>query len=205
MNTRIRMAVLRFAAVALVLGAWVGTAGAEERLALEQRLVLADADGKTVTSDDFQGKWLLVYFGYIHCADQCPTALSAMIEALDQIGPAAQHIQPLFVTVDPERDRGPALREFVAAFDKRLVGLTGAPEQLAAAARALGVKYEKVLGGSGDYAIDHSATLSVIGPDRRQAVTFAMAEPYAIAAKLVGLLERGGVALGNVNNLRAYR
>jgi cytochrome oxidase Cu insertion factor (SCO1/SenC/PrrC family) len=205
MNTRIRMAVLRFAAVALVLGAWVGTAGAEERLALEQRLVLADADGKTVTSDDFQGKWLLVYFGYIHCADQCPTALSAMIEALDQIGPAAQHIQPLFVTVDPERDRGPALRDFVAAFDNRLVGLTGTPEQLAATARALGVKYEKVLAGSGDYAIDHSATLSVIGPDRREAVTFAMAEPYAIAAKLVGLLERGGVALGNVNNLRAYR
>jgi protein SCO1/2 len=205
MNTRIRMAVLRFAAVALVLGAWVGTAGAEERLALEQRLVLADADGKTVTSDDFQGKWLLVYFGYIHCADQCPTALSAMIEALDQIGPAAQHIQPLFVTVDPERDRGPALRDFVAAFDNRLVGLTGTPEQLAATARALGVKYEKVLAGSGDYAIDHSATLSVIGPDRREAVTFAMAEPYAIAAKLVGLLERGGVALGNLNNLRAYR
>jgi cytochrome oxidase Cu insertion factor (SCO1/SenC/PrrC family) len=205
MNTRIPMATLRFAAVALVLGAWLGTAGAEERLALDQPLVLADTDGKAFTSDDFPGKWLLVYFGYIHCADQCPTALSAMIEALDQIGPAAQHIQPLFVTVDPERDRGPALRDFVAAFDNRLVGLTGTPEQLAAAARALGVKYEKVLAGGGDYAIDHSATLSVIGPDRREAVTFAMTEPYAIAAKLVGLLERGGVALGNVNNLRAYR
>lgn len=205
MNTRIRMPVLRFAAVAVVLGAWLSTAGAEERLALEQRLVLADADGKTVTSDDFAGKWLLVYFGYIHCADQCPTALSAMVEALDEIGPAAQHVQPLFVTVDPERDRGPALRDFVAAFDKRLVGLTGSPEQLAAATRALGVKYEKVLTGAGDYAIDHSATLSVIAPDRREAVTFAMAEPYAIAAKLVALLERGGVALGNVNNLRAYR
>jgi cytochrome oxidase Cu insertion factor (SCO1/SenC/PrrC family) len=205
MNTRIPMATLRFAAVALVLGAWLGTAGAEERLALEQRLVLADADGKTVALDDFVGKWLLVYFGYIHCADQCPTALSAIVEALDEIGPAAQHIQPVFVTVDPERDRGPALRDFAAAFDKRLVGLTGTPEQLAAAARALGVQYEKVLAGSGDYAIDHSATLSVIGPDRREAVTFAMAEPYAIAAKLVALLERGGVALGNVNNLRAYR
>jgi protein SCO1/2 len=205
MNTRVAMAALRFAAVALVLGAWPGTPAAEERLRLEQPLGLADADGKTVTSDDFAGKWLLIYFGYIHCADQCPTALSAIIEALDQIGPAAEHIQPLFVTVDPERDRGPALREFVAAFDKRLVGLTGTPEQLAAAARALGVKYEKVLAGGGDYAIDHSATLSVIGPDRREAVTFAMAEPYAIAAKLVALLERGGVALGDVNNLRAYR
>ena len=72
MNTRIRMAVLRLAAVALVLGAWLGTAGAEERLAVEQRLVLADADGKTVTLDDFAGKWLLVYFGYIHCAGPMP-------------------------------------------------------------------------------------------------------------------------------------
>jgi protein SCO1/2 len=167
--------------------------------------VLADADGKTVASDDFPGKWLLIYFGYIHCADQCPTAISAMIDALSEIGPAAEHIQPLFVTVDPERDRGAALRDFTAAFDKRLIGLTGSPEQIAAAAEALGIEYRKVLSGNEDYVIDHSSVLSLIGPDRQEAVTFAFAEPYMIAAKLVELLERGGVALGNVNNLRAYR
>lgn len=167
--------------------------------------MLSDADGKTVTTNDFAGKWLLIYFSYSHCADQCPTALSAIVEALDEIGPAAGHIQPIFITVDPERDRGPALRDFTAAFDKRLVGLTGTPEQIAAAAQALGVRYEKVLEGSDDYVVDHSTTLSVIGPDRRDALTFAMAEPYAIAAKLIGLLERGGVALGSVNNLGAYR
>lgn len=177
----------------------------ERRLALDHRLALTDADGTTVTTDDFTGKWLLVYFGYSHCADQCPTALSAMVDALDQIGPAANKIQPLFVTVDPERDRGPALRAFVAAFDRRLVGLTGTQEQIAAAAKALGVSYEKVRDGNDDYVIDHSTTLSVIGPDRREALTFAMGEPYAIAAKLIQLLERGGVALGNVNNLGAYR
>src|SRR5207302_10351490 len=130
---------------------------------------------------------------------------SAMVEALDEIGPAAQHIQPLFITVDPERDRGPALREFVAAFDKRIVGLAGSQEQLASAAKALGVRYEKILEGGGAYVIDRSATLSLVGPDRREVLTFSMAEPYAIAAKLVALLERAGAPLGNVNNLRAYR
>ena len=128
-----------------------------------------------------------------------------MIEALAEIGPAAEHIQPLFVTVDPERDRGAALRDFTAAFDKRLIGLTGSSEQIAAAAEALGIEYRKVLSGDEDYVIDHSSVLSLIGPDRHEAVTFALAEPYMIAAKLVELLERGGVALGNVNNLRAYR
>jgi protein SCO1/2 len=192
--------------LALLISGLLPTARAEERwIALDRPLVLADADGKTVTSDGFPGQWLLVYFGYTHCADQCPTALSAIVEALDEIGPAAAHIQPLFVTVDPERDHGDALRDFAAAFDQRLIGLTGSPEQIATAAQALSIEYQKVLSGSEDYVIDHSATLSLIGPDRREAVTFAVAEPYRIAAKLIEVLARGGVALGDVNNLRAYR
>jgi protein SCO1/2 len=192
--------------LALLISGLLSTARAEERrIALDRPLVLADGDGKTVTSDGFPGQWLLVYFGYTHCADQCPTALSAMVEALDEIGPAAAHIRPLFVTVDPERDHGPALRDFTAAFDRRLIGLTGSPEQVAAAAQALGIEYQKVLAGSDDYVIDHSATLSLIGPDRREVVTFAVAEPYRIAARLIEVLAKGGVALGDVNNLRAYR
>jgi cytochrome oxidase Cu insertion factor (SCO1/SenC/PrrC family) len=101
---------LRSAALLFVLlAAFITAAQAQEkRIVLEHPLVLADADGKTVTSDDFPEKFLLVYFGYTHCADQCPTALSAMVEALAEIGPAADYIQPLFVTVDPERDRGAA-------------------------------------------------------------------------------------------------
>jgi protein SCO1/2 len=191
---------------AAILGGLFATAwAAERRIALDRPLVLADAEGKTVTSDGFPGQWLLVYFGYTHCADQCPTALSAMVEALDEIGPAAAQIQPLFVTVDPERDHGPTLRDFTAAFDRRLIGLTGSPEQVAAAAQALGIEYRKVLEGSNDYVIDHSATLSLIGPDRREAVTFAVAEPYRIAARLIEALAASGVALGDVNNLRAYR
>lgn len=184
----------------------VTTVRAEERrIALERPLVLADADGKTVTSDEFPGKFLLIYFGYTHCADQCPTAISAMIEALNEIGPGADYIQPLFVTIDPERDHGAVLKEFTAAFDKHLIGLTGSPGQIAAAAEALGIEYKKVFAGNDDYVIDHNSLLSLIGPHRREAITFAFPEPYMIAAKLVTELERHGVALRNVNNLGAYR
>lgn len=184
---------------------FAGAAAAETRVALDHPFILEDAGGKTVTGDDFAGRWLLIYFGYTHCADQCPTALSAMLEALNQIGPAAQQIQPLFVTVDPERDRGRSLRAFTAAFDPRIVGLTGSDEQIADAARMFGIEYSKVRSGGDDYVIDHSTVLSLVAPDRRQAVTFAFAEPYLIAAKLLAELQRGGAALGAVNNLGAYR
>ena len=197
--------VLAFVA-ALAFGAAAGLASAQDRsLTLSRPLTFADAEGRVVRSTDFAGKWLLVYFGYTHCADQCPTALSAMAEALAEIGPAADYIQPLFVTVDPERDHGAAFNEFTAAFDKRLVGLTGSQEQIAAAAETLGIEYRKVLAGNDDYVIDHSSVLSLIGLDRRNAVTFAFAEPYMVAAKLIDELGRNGVALRDVNNLRAYR
>ena len=173
---------------------------------LDRPLTFADADGKPVSTADFAGRWLLIYFGYTHCADQCPTGLSVLAEAMSELGPAAEHVQPLFVTVDPERDRGPLLREFTAAFDKRLIGLGGTPDQIQTAAQALGVKYEKVLlGGDGDYTIDHSATLSLVDPAGRRAETFRMAEPYQVAAKLFDALARSGTTLGNVNNLGAYR
>jgi cytochrome oxidase Cu insertion factor (SCO1/SenC/PrrC family) len=172
---------------------------------LDHPFVLADADGKTVTSADFPGKWLLIYFGYTHCSDQCPTALSAMAEALDEIGPAAAYVQPLFITVDPERDHGAMLRDFTAAFDKRLIGLTGTQDQIIDAAHALGVKYEKVLLDDRTYVVDHSSTLSVVDPSGRSSVTFKLAEPYLIAAKMLALLDHSGTALGAVNNLNAYR
>ncbi|HTY68057.1 MAG TPA: SCO family protein [Alphaproteobacteria bacterium] len=168
-------------------------------------LTLVDADGKTVSTASFAGRWLLVYFGYTHCADWCPTSLSAMAEALDQIGPAAEHVQPLFITVDPARDHGPILRSFAAEYDKRLIGLGGSPEQIAAAANALGVKYEKILLGSDDYVIDHSATLSLIDPSGHHAETFSMAEPYQIAAKLLTAVSSTGASLDNVNNAAAYK
>jgi cytochrome oxidase Cu insertion factor (SCO1/SenC/PrrC family) len=191
---------------ALGLNISYATARADEaKIALDHPFMLVDADGKNITSADFLGKWLLIYFGYTHCSDQCPTALSAMAEALDEIGPAASLVQPMFVTVDPERDRGPMLRDFTAAFDKRLIGLTGTRDQIANTAHALGVKYKKVLLDNDNYVVDHSSTLSLVDPSHHGAVTFALAEPYMIAAKLLELLGPSSTALGTVNNLGAYR
>jgi protein SCO1 len=173
--------------------------------AIDHPFALVDADDKPVSDRDFPGKFLLIYFGYTHCADQCPTALSSIVEALNEIGPAANSVQPIFITVDPERDRGPMLRRFTAAFDPRIVGLTGSPDDVAAAAKALHIDYTKLLAGDDDYVIDHSTNLTIIGPDRRMAETVKLAEPYQIAAKLIDVLGKGGVALGDVNNLRAWR
>jgi cytochrome oxidase Cu insertion factor (SCO1/SenC/PrrC family) len=196
--------VLFAASIGLGLGAHA-TEADDIRITLDRSFALVDAEGKIVTIADFPGKWLLVYFGYTHCSDQCPTALSAMAEALDEIGPAAGYVQPLFITVDPERDRGPMLRDFTAAFDKRLIGLTGSPEQITEIAQALGVRYEKVLLGDSNYVVDHSSTLSVVDPSGRSVVTFTLAEPYMIAAKLLGRLERSGTDLKAVSNLGSYR
>ena len=182
-----------------------GVAATEElRLAPDRLLTFADADGRAVRSRDFQGKWLLVYFGYTHCADLCPTGLTAMVTALDEIGPAAAHIQPLFVSVDPERDRGPLLRAFSQSFDDRLIGLGGTVEQIREAAAALGVSFEKVA-QSGGYTVDHSSTYTLVEPTHSRAVVLRLAEPHMIAARLIEELTKAGGPLDTVNNVGAYR
>ena len=166
---------------------------------------LVDQDGKTVTDRDLRGKWLLVYFGYTHCADLCPTALSQMTSALDQLGDAAKYFQPIFVSIDPERDRGPALRQYTQSFDDRLVGLTGTTDEIERLASTVGVSYNKVLEPGDDYVIDHAATLTLIAPDLRHATTFKLGESYRIAATLVAALDRAGVPIAGANNIGAYR
>jgi cytochrome oxidase Cu insertion factor (SCO1/SenC/PrrC family) len=177
----------------------------EFRLAPNCPLTFADADGRTVRSSDFAGKWLLVYFGYTHCTDLCPTGLSVLANALDQIGPAASHVQPLFITVDPERDKGPLLRTFAQSFDKRLVGLGGSVAQIEEAATALGVSFAKVAQGGSDYVVDHSSTYVLIDPAHTRAQSLRTAEPHLLAAKLIDALTKAGVPLDNVKNVGAYR
>ncbi len=205
MSRTLRANLVAILGTALVL-ALNGVAAAQElRLAPERPLTFADADGRTVRSTDFAGKWLLVYFGYTHCSDLCPTGLTAMVTALEQIGPAAGHIQPLFVTVDPERDKGPLLREFTRSFDQRLIGLGGGLEQIREAATALGVAFEKVAQGGADYVVDHSSTYTLVDPGHSRAIVLRLGEPHMIAARLIEELTKGGVPLSNVNNVGAYR
>jgi protein SCO1 len=168
-------------------------------------LSFLDADGGVVLSTDFPGKWLLIYFGYMHCSDLCPTGLSVLAAALDQIGPAAAQVQPLFVTVDPERDRGPELRRFTEAFDKRLLGLSGTLAEIRRAAAALGVSFAKVAQPDSDYVVDHSSAYVLIDPTLSRVRAVRVAEPHLLAAKLIELMTAAGTPLGPVNNLGAYR
>ena len=99
------------------------------------QFTLVDQEGHTVTDAQFRGKWLLVYFGYTHCPDACPTALNDMAEALDQLDPAKrQKVQAIFITVDPERDTPAVMKDYVGAFEgANIMGLTGTPEQVSVA------------------------------------------------------------------------
>ena len=138
----------------------------ETRPSIGGPFTLMDGDGHTVSDQTYRGKWLIVYFGYTFCPDACPTALNEIAEALVALGPDAARVQPLFITIDPERDRPDVMRQYVAAFDTRIVGLTGTPQQIAAAAKAYRVFYEKV-GDGPNYSMDHSTGIYVVAPDGR--------------------------------------
>ena len=128
---------------------------------------LVDGDGKKVTDQDFRGKYMLVYFGYTFCPDVCPTSLNTVSDALDKLGPKADRIQPLFITVDPSRDTPAVVKQYAAAFGPRIQGLTGTPAQIEAVGKTYRVYYKenRTSGGSNDYTMDHSSVLYLMGPD----------------------------------------
>jgi protein SCO1/2 len=152
---------------------------------------LTDQTGKAVTDQTYKGKWLLVFFGFTYCPDVCPTTLNQVAQVMDRLGPLASQVQPLFITVDPARDTPPVLAQYTAAFDPRIVGLTGTPAEIAAAAKAYRVYYAKVDQGS-DYSMDHSAILYVMRPDGRYEAFFAAdAKADDMTAKLKSWIEQG--------------
>jgi protein SCO1/2 len=122
---------------------------------------LIDSSGKHVTDKDYRGRDMLVFFGFTSCPDICPAGLQLISAALDKLGPKADRITPIFVTVDPERDTPPKLDEFVKHFSPRIIGLTGTPDEIAAAAKAYRVYYKKVPNKDvpGDYSMDHTSII----------------------------------------------
>lgn len=129
---------------------------------------LTSEDGKPVSDSDFKGKYRLVYFGYTFCPDVCPVDVQKLmmgLKALEKSDAAkAAKIQPLFITVDPERDTPEALKQFTDAFHPRLIGLTGTPDQIAAVAKEYGVYYQKSKGVTpGSYLVDHSRSAVLYG------------------------------------------
>jgi protein SCO1/2 len=153
---------------------------------------LVDQDGRTVTQDSFAGQWRLMFFGFTHCPDICPTDLARNAQALRAFTARdperAARVQPIFVSVDPERDTPAVLKAYVANFPPRLIGLTGSPAQVEAAVRAFRV-YAARRGDGPDYLVDHSSMTYLFDPAGRPVTFWSSDEPAeAVAAGLAALV-----------------
>ena len=133
---------------------------------------LTDTEGKRRSDAEFRGKHMLVFFGFTNCPDFCPTALVTISQALEKLGPKAEKLAPLFITVDPERDTPAQLKNYAQNFDKRIVMLTGSAEDIAAVAKAYRVYYAKRPLEKGEYTMDHSAYIYLLGPDGKYLTHF---------------------------------
>jgi protein SCO1/2 len=129
---------------------------------------LKDFNGKLRNLADFKGKAVIVFFGYTQCPDVCPTTMTDLAAAMKQLGPLADKVQVIFITVDPERDTPLLLSKYVPAFDSRFLGLSGDAAATAKVAKDFKVFYQKVPGKEpGSYSMDHSAGLYVYDPQGR--------------------------------------
>jgi protein SCO1 len=146
---------------------------------------LIDQDGKPISDENFRGKPFLVFFGFTHCPDICPTTLFEVSEIMRKLGPDADKTAGLFITVDPERDTPGKLKDYLSSFDPHLRGVTGDPEAVAAVARAYRVYYKKVPTDKGDYTMDHTAIVYLMDKNGRFVAPFNMKRaPDAAAAEL---------------------
>jgi protein SCO1/2 len=145
----------------------LGRTVASGQIAVGGPYALTDQDGKPRASSDFRGKYQLVYFGYTFCPDVCPTTLAVMAAALDKMGVDQNRIVPVFITIDPERDSPAVLKKYLAAFGPRFVGLTGAPQQIAQVEKEFRVYAKKQPMAGGNYGMDHSSVMYLMGPDGR--------------------------------------
>ena len=178
------------AIVALALrGSPQGAGGTLLSAAIGGPFKLVDQNGHTVTNTDLEGKWLLVYFGYTHCPDACPTALNNIALALSDLGAEKEEVRPVFITVDPERDTSQAMKEYVSAFGAPILALTGSDAAIAQAAREYRVYYAKHPEAGGDYSMDHSSIIYVMDPKGRFIASFTGEDPpEQIAARLKKLV-----------------
>ena len=164
-----------------------GAAGTALASAIGGQFQLLDQNGKPFSDANLKGKWHLIFFGYTHCPDACPTALNEMSLALDRLGIKRDEIGVVLITVDPERDTPDVLKSYVQSFDAPIVALTGSPEAVAQAAKAYRVFYAKHPRADGDYDMDHSAVIYVMNPEGRFTATFT---PDSSADAIVQRLQK---------------
>ncbi|HEY4774222.1 MAG TPA: SCO family protein [Xanthobacteraceae bacterium] len=191
-RTRVLLVLGAFAAgLAILLGvvlAVIGRGGAPilpQAAAVGGPFRLIDQDGRPISDEDLKGKPFLVFFGFTHCPDVCPTALFEVSEVLRRLGPDADRTAALFVTVDPERDTPDKLKDYLASFDRHLRGVTGDPAAVAALAKAYRAYYKKVPLEAGGYTMDHTALVYLMDKNGRFVAPFSLRRtPEEAAADL---------------------
>lgn len=146
---------------------------------------LFDPDGRRVSLADFEGKLVLLYFGFANCPDVCPTDLALMAQALRSLGAKESEVQPLFITLDPVRDSPAVLREYAAAFHPRLLPLTGREEEVKRVATSFKVFFEKVPMPAGGYSIDHTAYTFLLDRKGKFAILFPPGTPAERMAEML--------------------
>ena len=188
-RTRFRLGPVPVALACLLLvlagaGAYLLTVQSDRGGGIGGPFALQDGGGKTVSDKDFRGKWMLVYFGYTHCPDACPTALNDIANAMDLLGPGKRDVAPVFITVDPERDTPAVMKDYVSSFDTPITALSGTPAQVDAAIRAYRVYAAKHPTRDG-YDMDHSSIIYLMDKRGRFVANFTHeTPPERIAAKL---------------------
>ncbi|KAB1072986.1 SCO family protein [Methylobacterium planeticum] len=150
----------------LALATFDPAARASDAVTVGGPFTLKAPDGTTVTEQTYRGKWLLVYFGYTSCPEICPTTLFNLAAAMKHLGSEASNLQPIFITLDPERDTPVVMGEYVRSFDPRIVGLSGDPREIEAVIRAYGAYVARHAGGSSarDDLLDHSNYIYLMNP-----------------------------------------
>ncbi|MBX6426797.1 MAG: SCO family protein [Variibacter sp.] len=143
---------------------------------------LVDQNGRTITDADLKGHPFLVFFGFTHCPDVCPTTLFEVSEVLRQLGPEGEEARALFVTVDPERDTPAVLKDYLSSFDPRLIGVTGSREAIEQMLKTYRVYARKVPRENGDYTMDHTAIVYLMDKQGRFVAPFNLKRPPAEAA-----------------------
>jgi protein SCO1 len=143
---------------------------------------LTDQDGRAVSDQDLKGKPALIFFGFTHCPDICPTTLFDVSEVLRGLGPDANRVGAAFITVDPERDTSASMKDYLSSFDPHLRGLTGDPDAIKAVAKAYRVYYKKVPLEGGDYTMDHTAIVYLMSKDGHFIAPFNLKRRPEVAA-----------------------
>ncbi|GLK85044.1 SCO family protein [Ancylobacter defluvii] len=146
---------------------------------------LVDQDGQTVNQESFKGAPTLVFFGFTHCPDICPTTLFEMSQLFEYLGEDARKVQGLFITVDPERDTPEVMKSYIGSFHPSIQALTGTPEQVAATIKAYRAYAQKVPGQNGDYTMNHTAIVYLMDKDGNFVAPFDLKRPPAEAAKVL--------------------